>query len=158
MGSFTLASTSKGDDNVLGESWDRQPALKLLHSERARHAPGGGDYAAAGPTTDYTTAHAAGLIIVYDSTARSLPPSRSSFRPLLNYTHIHHGRNTHRYRRAHPIANASLLTPSHSPRRRYRFPQGWFRRHGMSEGRTIDSMRTLLRHPPRTSPTTNTPP
>lgn len=33
MASFTLASTLKGDDNVLGESWDSQPALKLLHSE-----------------------------------------------------------------------------------------------------------------------------
>jgi hypothetical protein len=103
-------------------------------------------------------AHAAALIIAYRSIyLHLLFALLSPRRPLLNNSHIHHGRNAHRYRPHHQIANASLLTPRHSPRRRYWFPQGWFRRHGTIITRIYTSTRTLLRQSPRTFPTTNTP-
>ena len=153
MASFTLASTLKGDDNA----WRGvgRPALKLLHSEpcsrRRLRSSWSDDGLHQSPC--YCTDNCIRL-----HRALSLPPSLPSLSPLLTNTHINHGRNTHRYRHARPIANASLLTPRHSPRRRYRFPQGWFRRHGMPTRKTTTSMRTLLRQSPRTSPTTNTPP
>jgi hypothetical protein len=153
MASFTLASTLKGDDNA----WRGvgQPALKLLHSACSRRrlrSSWSDDGLHQSPC--YCTDN---CIRIH----RALSPSLSPLPVVLcspTHTHIHHGRNTHRYRRARPIANASLLTPRHSPRRRYRFPQGWFRWHGMPKRKTTSSMRTLLRQSPRTSPTTNTPP
>ena len=93
-----------------------------------------------------------------------LPPSASPC-PLPPPPHTHtfsqHGGSTHRYRPPRRLsANASLLTSHHSPRRRYRFPQGWFRRHGTPTLYlpTRSRPRRLLRRLHRTSPITNTPP